>query len=56
MNARRDEAGDVRDVRQQIRADFAGDFAHALEINHARIRARADGDHFRTCSRAIAAS
>ena len=37
MNARRDEAGDVRNVRQQIRADLAGDLAHAFEINHARI-------------------
>ena len=45
MDSHRDEAGDVRDVGQQIRADFAGDFAHALEINDARIRAGADGDH-----------
>ena len=47
MHSRRHQAGDVRDVRQQIRADFAGDFAHALEINDARIGARADGDHLR---------
>ena len=42
-----DQAGDVRDVRQQIGADFAGDLAHALEIDDARIGAGADGDHLR---------
>ena len=47
MDSHGDQAGDVRDVRQQIRADLAGDFAHALEINHARIGAGADGDHAR---------
>jgi hypothetical protein len=47
MNPGRDHAGDVRDVREQQRADFVGDLAHALEINDARIGAGADGDHLR---------
>ena len=41
------EAGDVRDVRQQVCADFASDLAHALEINGARIGAGTDSDHLR---------
>ena len=47
MNSRRDKSRDVRDVCEQHRADFTSDLAHAFEINDARIRARADGDHFR---------
>ena len=46
MNSRRDKPGDVRDVREQIRADFARDFAHAFEVNDTRIGTRAHGDHF----------
>ena len=33
MLARRDETGDVGDVREQQRADFARDLAHALEVD-----------------------
>ena len=47
MNARRHEPGNVRDVGEQIGTDLAGDFAHAFEINDARIRTGADGDHLR---------
>ena len=47
MESGRHQAGNVGDVRQQIGADFAGDFTHALEINDARIRAGAHGDHLR---------
>src|ERR1043166_7283495 len=46
MQACNDEAGDVRDVRQQTSSDCSGDFAHAREINNTRICAGADGDHF----------
>ena len=47
MHPRRDQPGNVRDVRQQPSAGFAGDFSHPFEIDDARISARADGDHFR---------
>ena len=47
MHARGDEAGDVRHVDEEQRADGARDFAHTREIDDARIGARADDDHFR---------
>src|SRR5208282_92543 len=40
-----DQAGNVRDVSQQISADRTGDFTHALKVDDARIGAGADGDH-----------
>ena len=45
MNPRRNEAGDVGDVGQEHRANLAGDFTHALEINAARVSGSSDGDH-----------
>ena len=39
-----DEAGDVRHVDEEIGADLAGDLAHALEVDDARVGGGADGD------------
>ncbi len=47
MHAAGDEAGDVRHVDHQRRADALGHRAHAREVDHARIRAGADDDHLR---------
>ena len=45
MQSRHHESRDVRDVRQQQRADRARDLAHALEIDDTWIGAGADRDH-----------
>ncbi len=47
MHSRGDEAGDVRHVHKENRVDGFGDFAHALEIDDARIRAGSRHDHAR---------
>ncbi len=41
----RDQAGDVRHVDQQRRADLVGDLAERSVFHHARIRAGAGDDH-----------
>ncbi len=46
MQPRGDHAGDVGNVGQHQRANLTGDFAHAGEVDDARIGARADSDHF----------
>ena len=47
MQADGDEAGDVGHVHDHRRADGLGDRGDAWEVDHARIRARADHDHLR---------
>ena len=47
MHACRDESGDVGHVDKQVGANLAGKFAHALEVNHARISRSADRDQCR---------
>ena len=47
MDAGGDQAGDVRHVGEDRRADAIGCRADAREIDDARIRARADDDHLR---------
>ena len=46
MYAGGDQAGDVGHVHEEQRADGLGDFAHAFEIDDARIGAGAYDDHF----------
>ena len=45
MDARSDEAGDVRDVGEEIGADGAGDLAHAGKIDDTGVGTGADRDH-----------
>ena len=47
MQADGDEAGDVGHVHDHRRADGGGDRGDPREVDHARIRARADHDHLR---------
>ncbi len=47
VHAAGDQAGDVRHVHHQRRADALGDRAHPREIDHARIGAGAGDDHLR---------
>ncbi len=47
VHTRGDQTGDVRHVHKQIGADLAGEFAHALEIDDARIGGGPDGDERR---------
>src|SRR5690606_37832166 len=42
-----DEAGDVRHVDPEDRADFIGDLAHARPVFETRIRRETTNDHFR---------
>ena len=47
MDTARDEAGDVRHVGHHDGADPVGRGANAREIDHARVRARANDDQLR---------
>jgi hypothetical protein len=47
MRAARDEAGEVRHVDQQVRADLVGDGAERGEVPMARIGGPAGDDHLR---------
>ena len=42
-----DQSGDMGDVSEQQRPDIAGDLAHALEVDHARVGTGAHCDHGR---------
>ena len=46
MQSRDHQTRDVRDVREQHGTNVAGDRAHARKVDHARVSAGADGDHF----------
>ena len=45
VDARSDEAGDVRDVGEEIGADGASDLAHAGKVDDAGVGTSADRDH-----------
>ena len=48
MRASRDEAGDVRGVDEQQRADVVGDRSERVEVDDAGVRGRAGDDQLRT--------
>jgi hypothetical protein len=47
VNARGDQAGDVRHVDEQVGADLVGDGAHARPVDDLRIRRKTGDDHLR---------
>ena len=52
MHAAGDEAGDVRGVEEEQRADLVGDLAERHRIDDARVRGRAGDDQLRALGRA----